>query len=488
MMYKNKFAIILLVLLALLFSIQTASAAPIVKSEEEPVYTPQIDLADCIVIALAKNYSILQSKEELIKAEVEYYNLINEKLLLKLGGTTSVVSTSTDSTTHDFDATGSLTYKAPSGDSMKVELGNHQNFMYPFLGRSASAEFRHPLAKGQGNIVAWHDIRDAKRNWTLEEVNYFTSKQTLAARVIELYFRLILNEQLIGVNKASVQSSKENLEITQKKFNEGLIPKLDLTRIEGMVLSSELALLTAKKNWKDTKDELMTILGLDPRIEIEPVSEIPSSILSFEEDICIETALRDRKELLTEEINIEKIKDALVIAKNNKKPQIDFVARWDSSKIGSDSKDYQKSYTTWTAMLEYSMDINRKRLDTDIRQAEREGILSLEKLEDRKRIIIREIRMCLRDLDIAQSEIINQEANLEAEKERLKLATRSWEEGILENREMVDTQMAIVSRQSACVHAKISKILAEYELKRAMGEDLAELVLRLKNQKTSDDE
>lgn len=480
-MLKNKFSFVIILLSILLFYTTIAYAAPIVEREESPVFIPQVTLADCLLIALAKNYSIQQSKESLIQAEVEYYNLINEKLMLRLGGKTSAGAVSDRSGFHDFDITGSLNYNAPSGDSIKAEVINNQNFLYPFIGHSATAEYRHPLAKGQGEIVAWQDIRSAKRNWTLEEVNYFLSKQELSSSVINLYFRLILNKELINVNEVFVKSSKENLEMTRKKFNEGLIPKLDLTRAEGSVLGSELALLNSKKNWNDTKDRLMTMLGLDPRTEIEPIPEIPASILLFKEDLCIEAALRDRKELLTDEINIEKIKDALVIAKNNKKPQIDFVARWDNTKIGtSSSSDVRNSYTTWTAMLEYSMDINRKRLDTDISQAQREGVLSYEKLEERKRVVTREIRECLRELDIAQSRIINQEENLNAAKERLHLATRSWEEGIIENREMIDAQQDLVSAQSSYVQAKIEKILAEYELKRVMGEDLAELVIRLK--------
>ncbi len=441
----------------------------------------KLSIADCIAIAISRNYSLKQANESLIQAEIEYYNRINEKLLMGLGGRMAVGGDPMESSVHDFSATGNISYQAPSGDTIKAELTNSQNFLFPFLGHGVGAEYRHPLAKGQGRIVAWQDVRTAERAWTVESVNFFLSKQEISSAVIKAYFRLILAQKIIEVNEIFVANSKDNLEITKKKFNEGLVPKIDLSRSEVNLLESEIALLNSQKSWNDIKDSLMTFLAMDPRTSIEPVYDIPYSPVSLEEASCIEIALAERKELKIDETNIAKVKDDLEIAKNNKKPQIDFVAKWNSSRIGpsSDIISNPEYLSNWSTMIEYSMDINRKRLDTDISQAKRGIALADEKIADSKRTIVKDVRDSIRAIKLAESRVINKEENMKAAEERLHLAKRSWEEGIANNREMIDAQQALVQAQSALVESKIDYIIAEYDLNKAMGYDLAELVIKL---------
>ena len=72
-------------------------------------------------------------------------------------------------------------------------------------------------------------------------------------------------------------------------------------------------------------------IGLDPRLAVRPVYDLSYSPAVFNEDECIAAALSLRKEPKMDEIDLEGLKDDLTVAKNNFKPQIDFVASWNKT-------------------------------------------------------------------------------------------------------------------------------------------------------------
>lgn len=436
-----------------------------------------VSLEDCITLLLSRNFPLKEARETLLRAESSYYNAMNDKVQIKLGGQAIIGTDGDNKGVHEMDINGQFTYRMPQGDTLSLKASGNKTKL-PFLGYGVAAEYRRPLAKGFGDIIGWQDVRAAKRTWTIESVNYFLSKQKLTLSIVTKYFRLIQAQRMILVNQESVKTAKENLDITRKKFNERLVPKIDLSRAEINLLESEDALIAARKSWYDQRDSLLTELGLDPRLNLDFIYDVPYEAMTFSEELCIQAALEMRRELLADITNLEQTRENLLIAKNDRKPQIDLIAKWDQTRTGSSAGSDPLTTPSWTAGLEYSIDINRRRLQSAVGRHERGIVLGELKIDERKRSVMKEVRDSLRDVRLAENRVIIKEENLKVSEERYYLATRSWDEGIITNREMIDAQQALVKAQSQLVEAQIDYIISEYTLKSAMGIDLAALILQ----------
>lgn len=464
-------------LLLLFLFMSCAVIAPVASFSEDAAGSGavQITLQECIASAFARNYSIKSSRERLVQSEIDYLNSINEKLSVKLSGASMVRRPEEGGNSFAASTGGGLVYRAPDGTYLSLEAGASAYSSDPGVSCDVGLSFRKPLARGAGRITAWQDVRRAGRAMSEQEHSFFISSQNLAFSVIQGYYRLIYAGKRIEVNELSVSIANDSLEATKKKFAEGLVPKIDLTRAEVNLLNSKASLLSARNSWEENRDSLLVSIGLDPRLDVVFSGDLPYRPESFEESECIRTALAMRRENMINRIDCERLRDNLVIARNAFRPRIDLVATWNaagpSESSGSGTRPFRS--TGWTAGLEYEVDVGKRSLRTDVEKAERELALGDDKISDTDRTIVREVRSALRDLSLAESQVSIREESLVAAEERLRLAKRSWEEGIVNNREMIDAEEALTDARMALVGAKIDYVIFVYALKKAMGLDLA---------------
>lgn len=439
-----------------------------------------ITLIECVASALNHNYALKQAQERLIQAETEYYDSINDKLRMKLSGAAYIAKNPSAFSEGFFNSGGTLEYISPDGSSFSLDaemLHSSSSSSNYDLGVS----YRRPLARGGGVVTPWQDVRSSERNWAGERYQFFLERQSLVYSLIQSYLRLIYAQRRIEVNKLFVKSSLDNLTVTKRKFEEGLVPKIDLSRAEVNLLNSKASLLNAETSWEEQRDALLLEIGLDPRLAVRPVYDLSYSPAVFNEDECIAAALSLRKEPKMDEIDLEGLKDDLTVAKNNFKPQIDFVASWNKTLFNDPARDSglvsSRRTNSWSAGIEYTAEIGQRRKKSDIDRANRNLILGSEKLEQTKREIIKEVRDAIRDLKLAENQVIIKEESLVAAEERLRLATRSWEEGIVNNREMLDAQEDLTDARISLIGARIDYVIYAYALKKAMGIDLLKSLL-----------
>ncbi|GEM_PF-2020522 len=471
--------VITLILLSLL-------VVPVLRAEEAKS-EKKLDLLSCITLTLRKNFTMMDSMETLLEKEADYY-IAKNTLQAKVGGSLKSGSTTSLQGYRDSEVKSELTYKLPEGDSINAvaALGN-TNFT-PHSGHDLSLQYRYPIAKGNGITVGSKEIIKAQRNLTIQEMNYFVSKQDVVNQIIKAYFRLLQAKKTIEVSVKYVESSKENLRITRRKFEEGMVPKIDMTRAEIQYVSAQSDLVNVQKAWADARDDLLTQMGIDPRENMDIDYNVPYAPRDFLEDECVDIALLLRKELLVSGEQLFQKRDDVTIAKDALKPQLDLVTSYSASRREFLWTGIEvPSYPQWSAMLECSIDISKRSLREELLKSKRLVILQEQLVEDKKRSIIKEVRNGLRSIRVAASRVVLKEENLKAAEERVRLARRSWEEGLINNRELTDAQQGLVTAQVELITAKIDYILAEYDLRKAIGFDLVHLTTEEKKEKEADD-
>src|SRR5262249_10126367 len=77
------------------------------------------------------------------------------------------------------------------------------------------------------------------------------------------YFGVLLAEQQIVVQDASVKLLDEQLENTRRRFDAGTVPRFDVLRAEVEVANARPKLIRARNNFYIAKNLLATVLGYD---------------------------------------------------------------------------------------------------------------------------------------------------------------------------------------------------------------------------------
>ena len=461
--------------LSLLTLLVLCTAVPAADETSSPE-GQKINLGGCIDITLQKNFAMKESLENLIQKEAELW-VEKDTLVTRVSGYYQAGASGDPQGDEEMAVKGELSYKMPMGDEISFNSEVMRTNLTHRVGQETSFEYRYPLARGGGVIIGWQNVRKAQRNLTMQELKYFSSRQDVVLTIIRRYFDLLQAKKLISVNESAVASARDNLVITRKKYEEGLIAKIDLTRAEIRFLDAQTGLLSQIKNWEDRRDSLLVGMGLDPRKGIEIDYDVAYFPKDFGETECVELALLLRKELLISGEELFQIKENVVVAENNMKPRIDLVTSYSTSEkaflyTGIDTWNYP----SWSAMLECSIDISDRSLKEELLKSRRLVLLYEEKLAEIKRAIIKEVRDNIRTVNLAAARVELRDKSVKAAEDRLHLATRSWEEGLITNREVVDAQTDLVNAQSELLRAKIDYILAEYDLNKSMGIDLSHFI------------
>ncbi|MDQ7824390.1 MAG: TolC family protein [Candidatus Eremiobacteraeota bacterium] len=466
--------------LAIFLAMHLCLSASCCFSQEDVAGTADVlSLDRCVQICLKRNFSLMQALELLIEKEADYYVSMSDNLATKVGSYYKNGTTVLNHGYEEMEAKGELSYKMPLGDTVRASSEIIRTNFTDLAGYDLSLEYRHPMAKGYGPLIGWKEVRKSQRNWTIQELQYFLSKQGVVSEVIRKYFTLLQSKKLIDVNEEAVKSARENLRITKKKFDEGMVSKIDLTRAEILLVESQDGLLSAQKTWQDSRDSLLLTMGLDARRKYDIDYTVPYTPSDFLEEECLDLALLVRKELMVSGEDLIQNQENVVIAKNNLMPQLDLVGGYGATRkdflFGSGSTG-SLLYPAWNARIEFSIDISKRALREELLKAQRLVALAEQKIADQKREIVKEVREYIRLVNLNQNKVRLREENLRAAEERLHLAKRSWEEGLINNRELVDAQQALVQAQSQLLRAKIDYIIAEYELRKSIGYDLSYLI------------
>jgi outer membrane protein len=465
-------------LLALLFVFQVSLLAAEQESPADPSLPRLLSVESCIRIALKNNFTMMDSMEQLLEKEADYY-IAKNTLTTRAVASYAAGSNSVPQGFDQLRARGELTYKLPEGDTITATAEELKTSFTTNAGHDLSLQYRYPLAKGNGLIVGSKEIRRTQRNLTIQEMQYFLSKQDVVQNVLRRYFAVLQARKVIEVSENNVQISRENLRVTKRRYEEGMVPKLDVTRAEMNLLEAEDSLLGAKKQWADARDDLITAIGLDSRKSAEIDYDVPYVPRDFQEEECIDLSMLLRKEVLVRGEELFQVKENEIIAKDALKPQVDLVTTYGATRtefLYSTVMSSQPPMPTWSAMVEMSIDISKRSLREELLKQKRLIVLYEERLADKKRDIVKEVRSGLRQIRLSANRVEIRERSLKAAEERVHLATRSWEEGLINNRELLDAQQLKVQAQVALLNSKIEYILAEYDLKKAIGFDLYYLI------------
>jgi len=328
-----------------------------------------------------------------------------------------------------------------------------------------------PLLRGGRIYVATKPVRDAEFDLRVEEAKLRAEILRVTAATKRAYYTVILAEKVIELINTAIQRNKALIEASQGLFEAGLVTKRDVFSAEISHAKNVAKLVSAQADLAFAKDAFVDVLGLpmgrelrlrDKGIGFQPIP------LELEKWIAI--ALSNRPEIL--EID-EKLKKSLLnvrTAKNTVLPQVDLVASYGRSQIGSTfGRSLDLRGQEWSAGIVFSVPIGNVGAKSALALAEIEHARFQEELVQQKRQVELQVRAAVIKLRKSLERMEAFGVIVEQAKGKLEVANGRFALGLATNLDITDAQGDLLDAETNLLGAIVdyNTGLAELEASAA---------------------
>ncbi|MBI2265277.1 MAG: TolC family protein [Armatimonadetes bacterium] len=446
--------------------IVAALLSPIVRAEEDP-----LSLQTCVQQALANNIAIRESFERLVSAE-SAYRVSRRLTATSIGAEVLTGQSSPSEMITQKTVKLDLLHNAETGDAITLA-----HTTYSLGGGSdpqnrLDAIYRKRLRKGGGLDSGKYEIEKAYRIFQKEEILNELARRNIVESAFLRYYAVVSARLLVDVREESLRNAREALNRTEKLLTENMLTILEKSRAETRVAEARFDLISAEATLQRSKDELAILIGRSPRRPFEIRYEIPYKPGIPPEEECVAGALENRLELPLIRLDVRDQEADLRLAENRNLPRMDLVGQYHLSPglllLGEVPRS---NYPSWSLGFESSFPIGDIKPTEDRERALRLIALRTHTLDQKKDLITQEVKEALRRLGTAQKTVEIYEEYARQAEEGLRIAIRSWEEGLSTNREVLEAQVAVVRAKAALLTAKADSIVAEAHLRNTVGLD-----------------
>jgi outer membrane protein len=437
-----------LTLLSLLFGFTFAAAA---ADTNAPAWLERpLSLADCMNIALAQNGTILKAKDDL------------ESQMGVVVQTRAVALP-------QLQATGQ--YK----DEQDTLLQNFPGITSPSQSWNAGIQLVQNIYAG-GKMVAAFQGADAIKREAMAQYQTALADTLLLVRLS--YYDVLLAEQQIIVNEASVKLLQKELDDQQRRFDAGTVPHFNVLRAEVAVANAKPALIQARSQYRVAKNVLVNLLGYNlPRAVLE---NIPMT-LTDNFDVApwnlalpdaIQQALAHRTELTAfrEDIKLQRVN--VVNARAGYKPTLSAFAGYNWMNNAFET-DISSELSGWLVGGQVSWNLfDGASTIGKVKQANAQFAKSKTQLDDYSRQVELNVRTSYSDFIEAREVLDSQVKVQEQAEEALREANARFDAGTGTQLDVLDAETSLTQARTTQVQAQHDYATARARLERAIGGEL----------------
>lgn len=248
-----------------------------------------------------------------------------------LTGTTALINDS-----RNWQASYSQTWL--SGTSAQLSYNNNRNkfnsasySLNPFNSAVLDLQISQNLLNGFGSAVNGRNIRVAKNNEKISDLQFKQQVITTVSAVLNLYWDLVSFNQDLKARRDELATAQSLFNDNKRQVEIGTLAPIEVTRAESQVYSSQQDLLVSQTNLLQQETVLKNALSRNgvaspelADVHVIPLDtfKVPGSDQQKPLDDLVSQALKARVEIAQNKINIESSKMDLVGIKNGLKPTL----------------------------------------------------------------------------------------------------------------------------------------------------------------------
>ncbi len=231
------------------------------------------------------------------------------------------------------------TVLAGTFNNQSLRTNNPISILSPQLNSSLGVSLTQPLFRGRRFDQPRRIIEIAKRNIALTDTQFRQRSMEVVAGVQRAYWDLTYALRNLQVQRDTVRDARSQLEHNRRLVEEGQLAPIDIVAAETQVATFEQAVYEALNGVNQAENVLKNLISpnRDDRLWSEalvPVESVEAAVTGTTLAEAMEIAVDNRPELEinNEQRNINAIDQKLY--RDQKKPQIDLVASYNTSGIG----------------------------------------------------------------------------------------------------------------------------------------------------------
>lgn len=309
--------------------------------------------------------------------------------------------------------------------------------------------------------------RAAQAGVRVAELDVQTAVQTSLNTVAQAYFTHLRNLRRIDVLNANVERAQVLLTLARNQAAAGVATQIDVTRAEALLAQAEQTRMQQQTLVFGSEIALLRLLDLPADRSLQLVDfavrrTLPAAAAS---DLA---ARARRPEFLRVERAIEQSQLEVRAARAGRLPTVGLTGEYGTVAATFGDRDNE---TAWLAAATLSVPLfDGWKTRSDLQLA-----LSKQRAQElRKRqveqLIATELRLAHQDASSRLAQISVAEKSLRLADEELRLARSRYEQGVADNREVVEAQNRIALAADGLVEAEYQYNLARLELARVEGD------------------
>ena len=223
------------------------------------------------------------------------------------------------------------TSAAFSFSNSRVYLNSSSPLLNPALTGYFDVTVNQPLLQGLNRAVNNRNIRVAKNNITVSNLQVKLQVATTVSAVLNLYWDLVSFNEAVRIKQKGLETAQSLYDGNRKQVEIGALPAIEVTRAAAEVSSSNEDLLIAQTNLTQQEIVLKNALsrnGIEntwmDELHIVPLDyiEVPKTEQIRPEPDLIAEAIKNRVEVGTKEINVDSQKILLKGDRNGLLPSL----------------------------------------------------------------------------------------------------------------------------------------------------------------------
>jgi len=311
--------------------------------------------------------------------------------------------------------------------------------------------------------------RAARRGVGVAESDYKLTLQGVLTSVAQTYFLHQRNQQRIVVLDANIERARVLLDLAQRQLDAGVATQIDVTRSEAQLAVAEQARLQQDTTVVQSDLQLKRLLDLDAGA---PVKLATFNIRRVNQDLFgasyDKSALEQRADYAKAQKTLDQTKENLRAAKYQRLGTLNLFGEYGYvTGVAFDNKER----TAWLGGVDFNIPVfDGLRANADKRAALAQVRSQEFRLRSTELLISSELRLAAQDARSRFAQVEVAERTLRLAKDELRLAQKRYEQGVADNREVVEAQNRLAQADDNLVEAVYQYNLSRLELARAKGE------------------
>lgn len=289
-----------------------------------------------------------------------------------------------------------------------------------------------------------------------------TSAKTIT-NVKKAFYGVILTKKMLEIMRESLANAEDNLKNVQAYNNQGLVSEFDLLRASVQVENLRPTVLSLENAYKNAKNGLKILLGLNQSDDIEIQGDIvynPQNIQSQQD--AISQAMNNNYDLTTFKVKRNVDEEFIELDRAEYWPTIAAFASY-SYNGQSDNFDFS-TYKTGLVGVSLSINLfNGLRTNEKVQQSTIKVMQTDEQLKQIKEGIKVQVKSKINELQRVQSLVEAQDRNVQLAKKAYSIANVKYKEG-------TGTQLDVQNADIALRRAKTNKLQSIYDYIIAQSE------------------